>query len=94
VRRICFVFSPKGACTSEVSSGVEQRLQIQGQGLIVLRTLLVNKEGLEHAKNLISGYQQGKIGEMNADLWRAKQIVDSTLHPGKLSRLSSRWALC
>jgi hypothetical protein len=45
--------------------------------------LLVNKAGLEHAKSLIAGYKQGKIGEMNAELWSAKKIVDSTLHPGK-----------
>jgi hypothetical protein len=47
------------------------------------RTLLVNKAGLEHAKSLIGGYKQGKIGEMNAELWNAKKIVDSTLHPGR-----------
>lgn len=45
------------------------------------RTLLVNKAGLEHAKSLIAGYKQGKIGEMNTELWQAKKIVDSTLHP-------------
>ncbi|TVY38661.1 putative mitochondrial transport protein [Lachnellula subtilissima] len=45
------------------------------------RTLLVNQAGLEHAKTLIAGYKQGKIGEMNAELWKAKKIVDSTLHP-------------
>ncbi|KAH8794025.1 sideroflexin-5 [Hyaloscypha finlandica] len=45
------------------------------------RTLLVNKAGLEHAKGLVAGYKQGKIGEMNAELWNAKKIVDSTLHP-------------
>jgi len=36
---------------------------------------------LEHAKSLIAAYKQGKIGEMNTELWRAKKIVDSTLHP-------------
>lgn len=50
--------------------------------LIFYRTLLVNKAGLEHAKTLIAGYKQGKIVEMNAELWKAKKIVDSTLHPG------------
>lgn len=45
------------------------------------RMLLVNQAGLEHAKALIAGYKQGKIGEMNAELWKAKKIVDSTLHP-------------
>jgi hypothetical protein len=57
------------------------------QVLISLRTLLVGKEGLEHAKSLVSAYKQGKVGEMNADLWKAKKIVDSTLHPGKLWRV-------
>jgi hypothetical protein len=47
------------------------------------RTLLVNKAGLEHAKVLVTGFKQGKIREMNTELWKAKKIVDSTLHPGK-----------
>jgi len=55
----------------------------QGQRLNFLRTLLVDTAGLEHAKSLIAGYKQGKIGEMNAELWNAKKIVDSTLHPGR-----------
>lgn len=46
------------------------------------RTLLVNSAGLEHAKSLISSYKQGKIHEMTPELWNAKKIVDSTLHPG------------
>ncbi|KAH6725022.1 Tricarboxylate/iron carrier [Leptodontidium sp. 2 PMI_412] len=45
------------------------------------RTLLVNKAGLEHAKSLVAGYKQGKISEMNEELWKAKKVVDSTLHP-------------
>jgi len=53
--------------------------------LILCRTLLVNKTGLEHAKTLVAAYKQGKIGEMNTDLWKAKKIVDSTLHPGMCS---------
>jgi hypothetical protein len=51
-------------------------------GLISVRTLLVNAAGLEHAKGLVAAYKQGKIGEMNDELWKAKKIVDSTLHPG------------
>ena len=27
--------------------------------------------------------EQGKINEMNEELWKAKKIVDSTLHPGR-----------
>jgi hypothetical protein len=55
--------------------------------LTICRTLLVNKAGLEHAKSLISAYKQGKIGEMNDELWKAKKIVDSTLHPGTYSKV-------
>jgi len=41
----------------------------------------VNSAGLEHAKTLVAAYKQGKIGQMNEELWKAKKIVDSTLHP-------------
>jgi len=47
------------------------------------RTLLVNSAGLEHAKSLIASYKQGKVRDMNAELWEAKKVVDSTLHPGR-----------
>ncbi|KAI1347679.1 sideroflexin-5 [Xylaria sp. FL0043] len=45
------------------------------------RTLLVGKRGLEDAKRLIMAYKQGEIKEMTPELWRAKKIVDSTIHP-------------
>ncbi|KAI1808465.1 Tricarboxylate/iron carrier [Daldinia bambusicola] len=45
------------------------------------RTLFVGKHGLEHAKNLLVAYKQGEIKEMTPELWKAKKIVDSTLHP-------------
>ncbi|KAH9903526.1 Tricarboxylate/iron carrier [Xylariomycetidae sp. FL2044] len=45
------------------------------------RTLLAGKKGLEDAKNLVVAYKQGEIREMTPDLWKAKKIVDSTLHP-------------
>ncbi|OQD68407.1 hypothetical protein PENDEC_c036G04587 [Penicillium decumbens] len=45
------------------------------------RTLFVSSAGLEQAKQLISLYKQNKVADMNADLWRAKKVVDSTLHP-------------
>jgi Sideroflexins len=61
--------------------------ELRGEVLMFLRTLLVNKEGLGHAKDLISGYKQGKFRDMNAELWSAKKIVDSTLHPGMLLAL-------
>lgn len=46
-------------------------------------TLFAGQTGLEKAKRLVSDYKTGKIEHMNPELWRAKKIVDSTLHPGK-----------
>ncbi|RKF81898.1 putative mitochondrial transport protein fsf1 [Golovinomyces cichoracearum] len=45
------------------------------------RTLFVSKSGLEAAKNTIMAYKIGKIKDVNDEVWRAKKIVDSTLHP-------------
>ncbi|KAK5163469.1 Sideroflexin FSF1 [Saxophila tyrrhenica] len=45
------------------------------------RTLLTSSAGLEHAKTLISQYKRGEIQAMTPELWQAKKIVDSTLHP-------------
>ncbi|KAL8785842.1 MAG: hypothetical protein Q9195_008466 [Heterodermia aff. obscurata] len=45
------------------------------------RTLFVSASGLEHAKKLVSAYKNGQEQSMTPDLWRAKKIVDSTLHP-------------
>ncbi|KAL4766032.1 sideroflexin family transporter [Aspergillus foveolatus] len=45
------------------------------------RMLFVSSAGLEQAKRLISSYKQNEISTMNAELWRAKKVVDSTLHP-------------
>ncbi|KFH49073.1 mitochondrial transport protein-like protein [Hapsidospora chrysogenum ATCC 11550] len=44
-------------------------------------TLFAGKTGLEHAKALVTAYKTGKIEHMTPELWRAKKIVDSTLHP-------------
>ncbi|KAL1637835.1 lumenal Hsp70 protein [Neofusicoccum ribis] len=46
------------------------------------RTLLTGSTGLAHAKELVSAYKQGKIANMTPDLWKAKKVIDSTLHPG------------
>lgn len=46
------------------------------------RTLLVSPGGLEQAKKLISSYKQNHIPAMTPELWHAKKVVDSTLHPG------------
>jgi len=45
------------------------------------RTLLTSPSGLEHAKKLVTSYKQGEIRDMTPELWTAKKIVDSTLHP-------------
>ena len=45
-------------------------------------TLFVSSAGLEHAKHLVSQYKQGQINEMTPETWKAKKIIDSTLHPG------------
>ncbi|KFA70022.1 hypothetical protein S40285_02018 [Stachybotrys chlorohalonatus IBT 40285] len=44
-------------------------------------TLFAGSTGLERAKQLVTEYKTGKIERMSPDLWRAKKIVDSTLHP-------------
>ncbi len=46
------------------------------------RTLLAGKTGLEQAKKALVAYKQGEVKEMTPELWAAKKIVDSTLHPG------------
>jgi len=43
----------------------------------------VGKTGLEQAKKLLISYKTGETKEMTPQLWRAKKIIDSTLHPGK-----------
>ena len=48
-----------------------------------LSTLLAGSAGLESAKTLIAQYKQNKIPAMTPDLWYAKKVVDSTLHPGR-----------
>jgi len=50
--------------------------------MLVTSTLLVGKTGLEQAKKLLVSYKQGEMREMTPQLWKAKKIVDSTLHPG------------
>lgn len=51
--------------------------------------LLVSSSGLEQAKRLISSYKQNHIADMTPELWRAKKVVDSTLHPGVFAVLAS-----
>ncbi|PHH90242.1 hypothetical protein CDD83_4180 [Cordyceps sp. RAO-2017] len=44
-------------------------------------TLFAGTSGLERAKQLVTDYKTGKTQRMTAELWQAKKIVDSTLHP-------------
>ncbi|PHH70543.1 hypothetical protein CDD82_7051 [Ophiocordyceps australis] len=50
-------------------------------GLTDPSTLLVGRAGLERAKQLVTDYKTGRCDAMTPELWRAKKIVDSTLHP-------------
>ncbi|CCU80397.1 unnamed protein product [Blumeria hordei] len=45
------------------------------------RTLFVSNDELERAKNLVAAYRQGSIRDLDERVWKAKKIVDSTLHP-------------
>lgn len=44
-------------------------------------TLFAGSAGLNHSKQLIAKYKQGELKEMTPELWKAKKIVDSTIHP-------------
>jgi hypothetical protein len=45
-------------------------------------TLFAGSSGLEKAKQLVTDYKTGKTDTLSPELWKAKKIVDSTLHPG------------
>ncbi|KAG5300394.1 mitochondrial cation transporter [Histoplasma ohiense] len=45
------------------------------------RTLFISSAGLDKAKGLVASYKAGHIPSMTPELWRAKRIIDSTLHP-------------
>lgn len=51
-------------------------------GIADPRTLFTSSTGLEHAKELVSSYKTGQVKHMTPEIWQAKKIVDSTLHPG------------
>ncbi|KAG6059045.1 hypothetical protein E4U17_007036 [Claviceps sp. LM77 group G4] len=50
-------------------------------GLTDPSTLFAGTSGLEQAKQLVTDYKTGKIEHMTPELWHAKKVVDSTLHP-------------
>lgn len=62
----------------QLASDLRKRLIHQAR-----RTLFVSSSGLENAKKLVSSYKQGQVTSMTPEIWRAKKIVDSTLHPGR-----------
>ncbi|KAF5094957.1 hypothetical protein D0Z03_001940 [Geotrichum reessii] len=43
--------------------------------------LLNTPSDVERARALIAGYRSGATPTMSPELWRAKQVLDSTLHP-------------
>ena len=43
--------------------------------------LLVSKQELQDSKALIASYKLGQTKQLSAELWHAKKVVDSTLHP-------------
>lgn len=43
--------------------------------------LLVSKKELQQSQDLIASYKLGLIKQMTPELWHAKKVVDSTLHP-------------
>ncbi|KAJ5226482.1 Sideroflexin FSF1 [Penicillium chermesinum] len=45
------------------------------------RMILTSSAKLQQAKDLITLYKQNKIPSMTPELWKAKKVVDSTLHP-------------
>ena len=51
------------------------------------RTLFVSKAGLENAKRAVEAYKKGEVREMTPEVWRAKKVVDATLHPGMFALL-------
>lgn len=64
------------------SIGDSGSLRIANLCLLARRTLLAGKKGLEDAKSLLIKYKNGEIKSMTPELWKAKKVVDSTLHPG------------
>lgn len=60
-------------------------------------TMLFNTSSdIENAKRLVWDYKNGVIPKMTPELWRAKRILDSTLHPdtGEVVFLPFRMSSC
>ena len=50
--------------------------------MFAFRTLITSSTQLQHAKDLLAAYKHGQLKQMTPELWRAKKVVDATLHPG------------
>lgn len=60
-------------------------------------TMLLNTSSdIEKAKRMVWDYRNGVVPSMTPELWRAKKILDSTLHPdtGETVFLPFRMSLC
>ncbi|KAI0425318.1 Tricarboxylate/iron carrier [Xylaria sp. FL1042] len=57
------------------------------------RTLFVGKDGLDRAKKLVTAYKQGETTKITPELWNAKKIIDSTLHPDTGERVFLPWRM-
>ncbi|RCK63301.1 putative mitochondrial transport protein FSF1 [Candida viswanathii] len=60
-------------------------------------TMLLNTSGdIERAKRMVWDYKNGVTSKMTPELWRAKKILDSTLHPdtGETVFLPFRMSSC
>ncbi|KAH3671307.1 hypothetical protein OGAPHI_000530 [Ogataea philodendri] len=60
-------------------------------------TMLLNtSKDIENAKRLVWDYKNGVISEMTPDVWRAKRVLDSSIHPdtGETVVLPFRMSSC
>lgn len=86
------MFSKRPMESGEVGHALEERSSIINDA-ITRRTLFAGRSGLEAAKKALIDYKEGRVKEMSPELWQAKKIVDSTLHPGSPALCSSTvWA--
>ncbi|ODQ82274.1 hypothetical protein BABINDRAFT_158904 [Babjeviella inositovora NRRL Y-12698] len=49
---------------------------------------------VENARALVSQYKNGKISHMTPELWRAKKILDSTIHPDNGETIFLPFRMC
>ncbi|KAG9786592.1 sideroflexin-5, partial [Aureobasidium melanogenum] len=75
------LITAEGTAEDQSAAKCFQSLSAQLTDSPPARNLFVSKAGLEHAKELVTAYKTGQIKEMTPELWKAKKIVDSTLHP-------------